>query len=91
MAYRLRDSDIDEPQERTECFRRDVRIEEDDDAAFCTDYEEPTFDRGHMVPNADMTRSESAMINTYVFSNMAPQHDRFNRIIWQRLERYARD
>jgi DNA/RNA endonuclease G (NUC1) len=27
-----------------------------------------------MVPNADMRRSESAMINTYMFSNMAPQH-----------------
>jgi endonuclease G len=26
------------------------------------------------------------MTNTFIFSNMAPQHDRFNRGIWARLE-----
>lgn len=90
VAYRLRSSDL-VFRNRTECFRRDVRLEDDDAAAFCEDYEEPIFDRGHMVPNADMTRSESAMINTYMFSNMVPQHDKFNRVIWARLERYVRN
>ena len=36
-----------------------------------------------------MVRSEAAMVNTYMFSNMAPKHDAFNRInggIWQHLE-----
>jgi DNA/RNA endonuclease G (NUC1) len=37
------------------------------------------FDRGHMVPNASMERSLWAMINTYMFSNMTPQHPEFNR------------
>lgn len=90
-AYRLRKDDIDEPRERTECFRPDPRLENAADAAFCADYKEPIYDRGHMVPNADMTRSESAMINTYIFTNMTPQHDRLNQVIWQRLERYVRD
>ena len=31
------------------------------------------------------------MINTYMFTNMTPQHDKFNQVIWQRLERYVRD
>ena len=91
VAYRLRQTDVDIPRERTECFRPDPRLTDADDAAFCVDYEEPVYDRGHMVPNADMTRSEAAMINTYMFTNMTPQHDRFNRVIWQRLERYVRD
>ena len=91
VANRLREDDIDEPRERTECFRPDPRLEQDDDTAFCTDYAEPVYDRGHLVPNADMTRSEAAMINTYMFTNMTPQHDKFNRVIWQRLERYVRD
>jgi endonuclease G len=43
-----------------------------------------------MVPNADMNRTEAAMINTYMFSNMTPQHDNFNRRIWAYLEKYAR-
>lgn len=91
VANRLREDDIDEPRERTECFRPDPRLMYADDAAFCADYEEPVYDRGHLVPNADMTRSEPAMINTYIFTNMTPQHDRFNRVIWQRLEGYVRD
>ncbi len=89
-GYRLRGEDVTIRRERTECFRRDVRLGSDV-AAFCEDYQEPVFDRGHMVPNADMTLSEAAMINTYMFSNMVPQHDKFNRGIWARLEGFVRD
>lgn len=91
VAYRLAESDLRTNRERTQCFRRDPRITDNNAVAFCDDYQEPVFDRGHMVPNADMVRSESAMINTYMFTNMAPQHDRFNQVIWARLERYTRD
>ncbi len=38
-----------------------------------------------------MTRNEAAMLNTYMFSNMAPQYANFNRIIWRRLEGFVRD
>ena len=90
VAYRLRNSDLTANRERTECFRPDPRLPIGE-GAICDDYEEPVFDRGHMVPNADMKRSLSAMLNTYMFTNMAPQHDRFNRVIWARLEGYVRD
>ena len=43
-----------------------------------------------MVPNADMVRSEVAMINTYMFSNMCPHNDKFNRGIWSKLESRVR-
>ena len=85
VAYRLRDSDVAASRERTECFRRDPRLTMTA-AAFCADYAEPLFDRGHMVPNADMERSEAAMINTYMFLNMVPQRARFNQQIWAHLE-----
>ncbi len=84
VAYRLRDLEV-VPADRLNCFRRDVRIQSNE-AAFCADYEEPVFDRGHMVPRSDMNRSEAAMINTFVFTNMVPQHDRFNRRIWAHFE-----
>ncbi|MCH8246961.1 MAG: DNA/RNA non-specific endonuclease [Bacteroidetes bacterium] len=89
VAYRLTAEDLSSDRERTECFRPDPRLP-DEAAGICNDYEEPTYDRGHLVPNADMERSEAAMITTYMFSNMAPQHAGFNRGIWQRLERYVR-
>ena len=83
-AHRLAKRDL-RKRARLECFRKDVRIS-NLAAAFCTDYDEPVYDRGHMVPNGDMTRSERAMINTYMFSNMTPQHCAFNRGIWQIFE-----
>lgn len=90
VAYRIRDFDLLLGRARTQCFRRDPRLT-DSEAGVCADYEEPVFDRGHMAPNADFVRSEAAMINTYMFSNMTPQRANFNRSIWARLEGYIRD
>lgn len=78
VAYRIRDFDLLLGRARTQCFRRDHRLT-DSEAGVCADYEEPVFDRGHMAPNADFVRSEAAMINTYMFSNMTPQRANFNR------------
>jgi DNA/RNA endonuclease G (NUC1) len=89
VASRLTTADVTVERPRTECFRRDPRLS-DDAAAFCADYNEPVYDQGHMVPNADMTRTEPAMINTYIYTNITPQHDKFNRGIWAYLEAYAR-
>ena len=88
-AYKLTAQEVEARRKRTQCFRNDPRLL-DASSAFCADYDEPIFDRGHLVPNADMTRSESAMINTYMFSNMTPQYANFNRGIWNRLEGYVR-
>lgn len=89
-GHRLRRTDLAGQRDRLECFRRDPRLTNQDAAAFCRDYDEPIFDRGHMVPNSDMERSEPAMINTYMFTNMTPQHCAFNRGIWQALESLVR-
>ena len=91
VAYRLTREDVQHDLERTECFRRDIRLLDEEAAGFCADYNEPVFDRGHMVPNADMKRSLHAMLNTYMFSNMTPQHDKFNRRIWAWFEGYVRE
>jgi DNA/RNA endonuclease G (NUC1) len=70
---------------RQDCFRRDSRLSSDD-ASFCEDYDEPLFDRGHMVPANDMKRAQSSMDNSFLFSNMAPQFSNFNQKVWERLE-----
>jgi endonuclease G len=74
-------------------FVRIPRIANEDDSAALTDYEDDDglFDRGHMAPRAAFNRSECAMFNTFVLSNMAPQHDRFNRCQGRWLERDVRD
>ena len=71
-------------------MRSAERFEAAYDALLTLSHNEPIVDRGHMVPNADMERSEAAMINTYMFSNMVPQHDRFNQQIWAHFENRVR-
>jgi endonuclease G, mitochondrial len=87
-TYVLRANDVVQAT-REKCFREDPRL---DPAArsVLADYAEPVFDRGHLVPRADMNRSKGVMINTFVLSNMMPQHDQFNQGIWETLESAVR-
>lgn len=85
VAYELTKADAKKHLERLDCFRKDPRLN-DGAASICEDYEEPIFDRGHMAPSADMSRGRLAQTNSFIFSNMTPQHDRFNRGIWARFE-----
>lgn len=54
------------------------------------DYLKSGYDKGHMVPAADMSWSPEAMKETFYFSNMSPQFPSFNRGIWKKLEEKVR-
>ena len=88
-AYLLKKRDVEVERSRQECFRKDVRVKKSH-AGLCVDYLEATYDQGHLVPNSDMKRTLRSMINTYMMSNMAPQHCNFNRGSWLVLEGLAR-
>ncbi len=56
------------------------------------DYKTSGYDRGHMAPAADHKYKQSAMDNSFLLSNMAPQVGiGFNRGMWRRLETYVRN
>ncbi|KAF8275206.1 hypothetical protein EI94DRAFT_1560458 [Lactarius quietus] len=55
------------------------------------DYFRSGYDRGHMVPAADAKRSQDAMDETFLLSNIAPQVGAgFNRHYWAYLEDWCR-
>jgi endonuclease G len=89
VAYELTRADASAQLTRKDCFRKDPRLPAGA-ASKCEDYQEPIFDRGHMIPNADLNRARFAQTNSFIFSNMAPQHDQFNSGIWARLESRVR-
>ena len=91
VMYRLSADDLSTRRHRTQCFRPDPRLNTIVGGSDCASFRRSGMDRGHMVPSADMTRSEQAMVNTYVFSNIAPQYAGFNRTIWRELETRVRD
>ena len=67
---------------RKSCFRADPRLT-NEETAVCSNYEEPVFDQGHLVPDADMpAKPIASLVNSYVFSNIAPQYCHFNRGVW---------
>ena len=91
VSYRLTGNDIKNAKgkDRVNCFRRDPRFSSAL-AANPADYKEPIYDQGHMANDADMKDNLIEQINTYVMSNMSPQHCRFNRGIWLSLEHLTR-
>lgn len=54
-------------------------------------YKNSGYDRGHLVPAADMAFSELTMKESFYYSNIAPQVPSFNRGIWKKLEEQVRD
>jgi len=91
VSYKLTKTDIDntEGKDRVNCFRRDPRMSYSQTAT-PADYKEPIYDQGHMANDADLKDNLTEQINTYLMSNMSPQHCRFNRGIWLSLEHLTR-
>ncbi len=54
------------------------------------DYKYSGYDRGHLAPAADMSWNDTAMAESFYFSNISPQLPGFNRGIWKKLENKVR-
>ena len=69
---------------RTNDFRVDPMI--NTGTAVKADYWYSGYDRGHLAPSADFRWSETALSESYFYSNMTPQRPEFNRKSWAALE-----
>lgn len=79
-------------EERTDDFRPDPAVPNGAQATL-NDYRGSKFDRGHVVPAADMNgRNPNAMSETFFLTNMVPQvGPNNNRGIWADLENQVRN
>jgi endonuclease G, mitochondrial len=55
------------------------------------DYTGSGFDRGHMTPSGDRTRSATDNSATFLMTNILPQTPENNQRAWERLESYSRE
>jgi len=55
------------------------------------DYWYSGYDRGHLAPSADFRWSQTALSESYFYSNMSPQRPELNREKWAELENLLRD
>jgi endonuclease G len=76
--------------ERTNSFMPDPLLSEEWQIR-PSDYAGSGYDRGHMCPSGDRTRSKKDNEATFVMSNMLPQAGDLNRHVWEELEAYCRD
>ncbi|KAM7444663.1 hypothetical protein ABFA07_006760 [Porites harrisoni] len=93
VAYKLHGEKASQSAPRRNCFRRDIRLT-DGHASLCTHYSRSGFDRGHMAPNGDFDTfdvNDETVMNSFLLSNIAPQHHWFNAGIWLVLEKMVRD
>jgi len=90
-AHHLTKEDFDFKRNRSGSWRKDTNINAYEQAGN-GDYLKSGYDKGHLVPSADMVRSEEAMQDTFLFTNAAPQIGLgFNRSIWMYLEKRVRE
>ena len=54
------------------------------------DYNNTGWDKGHLVPAADMKWSEVSMNDCFYFTNCSPQNHDFNNGLWNSLEKNVR-
>ena len=77
--------------ERQNDFRPDETLPADWYRVRESDYRGSGYDRGHLVPSADRTRSATDNSATFLMTNMIPQHPDNNREVWRELEEYCRE
>lgn len=87
-AWTLTADCIDGPYSRKDAsFAPDENVE---GSATLADYRSSGYDRGHMVPAADMKWSRQAMDDCHLLTNMCPQDKRLNSGAWATVEKNTR-
>ena len=84
----IKSSMLEKNAVRSNDFRPDEKISTG--SATLADYKSSGYDRGHLVPAADMSFDQEAMSETFYMSNMSPQAPQFNRGIWVNIETQVR-
>ncbi|KWW31623.1 MAG: endonuclease G, mitochondrial [bacterium P3] len=92
VAYMLCRSRLDGPYSRNNTrgcqFRADDAIGTKSSSP--ADYKRSGYSRGHLVPAADMKWDSTALVETFLLSNISPQRADFNSGVWNRIEMQVR-
>jgi endonuclease G len=75
---------------RQDDFRADTTLPSGWYRVTATDYSGSGYDRGHMCPSADRTKTVADNSSTFLMTNMIPQAPDNNQQTWANLETYGR-
>lgn len=89
VAYILTRENLDKPwSDRQDNFMPDPKVKTG--SATPDDYRGSGYDRGHLVPAADLSFDPAGMAESFYMSNISPQSRNFNQGIWRELEELTR-
>ena len=89
VAYQLTVQEVAGDVPRAEHFYEDPLLL--GPQATNNDYKKSGYDKGHMAPAADMKWSETAMRESFYFTNICPQLHNLNAGVWQDFEDRVRE
>ncbi|PSN19412.1 DNA/RNA endonuclease G [filamentous cyanobacterium CCP5] len=79
------------PSDRQDDFRQDGSLPAGFYQVTANDFRDSGYDRGHLVPSADRTRTIQDNSATFLMTNIIPQAPENNRGVWRELEEYTRE
>jgi endonuclease G len=87
VKYKAVHSALNKSIKRTNNFKVDYAV---DSTINLKSYKGSGYDRGHLKPAALSKTSKDEMKESFLMSNISPQKDRFNRVVWKKYEGYER-
>lgn len=87
VKYKAVHSALNNAVKRTNNFKIDYAV---DSTITLKSYKGSGYDRGHLKPAAISKTSKDEMRESFLMSNISPQRDRFNRVVWKKYEGYER-
>lgn len=90
VAWHLDDSWIKDNIEREGSFSIDESLPQKWKKAMPSQYLRSGFDRGHLCPAADRTRTVADQEATFIMTNIIPQAPMLNRGLWADIEKQCR-
>jgi endonuclease G len=90
VAYHLSRRNLSGTARRKDDYHEDESLEPDTARSLPKDYAGTGFDKGHLAPAEDFTRSKKAMATSFLMSNMSPQYHATNGGVWAKLEAAVR-
>lgn len=88
VAWHLSDNHTDGDFGRSNDYREDIDVPTP--RANVEDYKGSTWSRGHMCPAGDNKWDYKAMSETFLLTNICPQHASLNSGLWNRIEQDCR-
>jgi endonuclease G len=90
VSYHLSRRNLSGTARRKDDYHEDESLEPDAARSLPKDYVGTGFDKGHLAPAEDFTRSKKAMATSFLMSNMSPQYHATNGGVWAKLEAAVR-